>query len=105
MGACRSRRSASEQREEMPRLLILTWEQKAPHRINAVSAAHRRSAMAYGGIDVHKKPWQMCIFTEAGEVGIASEYVFAQFISICRWLQLIHKNWLAPLSNAVFSTP
>ena len=29
----------------------------------------------------------------------------AQFISICRWLQLIHKNWLAPLENAVFSTP
>src|SRR5215217_5707593 len=24
---------------------------------------------------------------------------------ICRWLQLIHKNWLAPLENAVFSTP
>jgi len=21
----------------------------------------------------------------------------AQFISICIWLQLIHKNWLAPL--------
>jgi len=29
----------------------------------------------------------------------------AQFISICRWLQLIYKNWLAPLEKAVFSTP
>ena len=28
----------------------------------------------------------------------------AQFISICRWLQLIHKGWLAPLENAPFST-
>src|SRR5262249_4421225 len=29
----------------------------------------------------------------------------AQFISMCRWLQLIYKNWRAPLSNAVCSTP
>src|SRR5215470_12309411 len=27
----------------------------------------------------------------------------AQFISICRWLQLIHKGWLTPLENAPFS--
>ena len=30
--------------------------------------------------------------------------VLAQFISICRWLQLIHKDRLAPLENAPFST-
>jgi hypothetical protein len=30
---------------------------------------------------------------------------FAQFISICRWLQLIHKDQLTPLENAPFSTP
>jgi len=29
----------------------------------------------------------------------------AQFISMCRWLPLIHENRLAPLSNAPFSTP
>jgi hypothetical protein len=29
----------------------------------------------------------------------------AQFIRICRWLQLIHKGRLAPLENAPFSTP
>jgi hypothetical protein len=29
---------------------------------------------------------------------------FAQFIIICRWLQLIHKDRLAPLENAPFST-
>src|SRR5262245_4024277 len=29
----------------------------------------------------------------------------AQFIRICRWLQLIHKGWLAPLENTLFSTP
>src|SRR5215813_7907856 len=29
---------------------------------------------------------------------------FAQFIRICRWLQLIHKDRLAPLENAPFST-
>ena len=29
----------------------------------------------------------------------------AQFISICRWLQLIYKDRLAPLENAPFSTP
>jgi hypothetical protein len=23
----------------------------------------------------------------------------AQFISMCRWLRLIHKGWLAPLEN------
>jgi len=23
----------------------------------------------------------------------------AQFISMCRWLQLIYKGWLAPLEN------
>jgi hypothetical protein len=28
----------------------------------------------------------------------------AQFIIICRWLQLIHKDRLAPLENAPFST-
>ena len=28
----------------------------------------------------------------------------AQFIRICRWLQLIHKDRLAPLENAPFST-
>jgi len=36
---------------------------------------------------------------------IEAQIFIAQFISICRWLQLIHKNWLAPLENAVFSTP
>src|SRR5437870_7114522 len=30
---------------------------------------------------------------------------FAQFIRICRWLQLIYKDRLAPLENAPFSTP
>ncbi len=29
---------------------------------------------------------------------------FAQFISICRWLQVIHKDRLAPLENAPFTT-
>jgi hypothetical protein len=29
---------------------------------------------------------------------------FAQFIRICRWLQLVHKDQLAPLENAPFST-
>src|SRR5712691_3264729 len=29
----------------------------------------------------------------------------AQFIRICRWLQLIYKDRLAPLENAPFSTP
>src|SRR5215467_14237462 len=29
---------------------------------------------------------------------------FAQFIRICRWLQLIHRDRLAPLENAPFST-
>src|SRR4029450_14097705 len=28
---------------------------------------------------------------------------FAQCISICRWLKLIHKEWLVPLENAPFS--
>jgi hypothetical protein len=28
---------------------------------------------------------------------------FAQFIRICRWLQLIHKDQLALLKNALFS--
>src|SRR5215468_4178617 len=28
----------------------------------------------------------------------------AQFIIICRWLQLIHKDRLAPLENTPFST-
>jgi hypothetical protein len=28
----------------------------------------------------------------------------AQFIRICRWLQLIHKDRLAPLENTPFST-
>jgi hypothetical protein len=28
---------------------------------------------------------------------------FAQFISMCRWLKLIHKEWLVPLENAPFS--
>jgi hypothetical protein len=30
--------------------------------------------------------------------------IFAQFTRICRWLQLIHKDRLAPLENAPFST-
>ena len=30
---------------------------------------------------------------------------FAQFISICRWLELIYKEWLASLENAPFSAP
>jgi hypothetical protein len=29
----------------------------------------------------------------------------AQFIAICRWLQLTYKDQLAPLENAPFSTP
>jgi len=29
---------------------------------------------------------------------------YAQFIRICRWLQLIYKDQLAPLENAPFST-
>jgi hypothetical protein len=35
---------------------------------------------------------------------VGAVMLFAQFISICRWLQLIHKGWLAPLENAPFST-
>jgi|SRR4029434_11130154 hypothetical protein len=30
--------------------------------------------------------------------------LLAQFISICRWLQLVHKDRLAPLENGPFST-
>ena len=30
---------------------------------------------------------------------------FAQFISICRWLQLVHKDQSAPLEHAPFCTP
>jgi hypothetical protein len=36
--------------------------------------------------------------------GLSELTVFAQFIRICRWLQLIHKDRRAPLENAPFST-
>jgi hypothetical protein len=40
-------------------------------------------------------PWRLALVTMMQ---------FAQFIRICRWLQLIHKDRLAPLENAPFST-
>jgi Cu/Ag efflux pump CusA len=48
-------------------------------------------------------------FLSGGVLSVASLIgfitVFAQCISICRWLQLIHKGRLAPLENAPVSTP
>jgi len=41
---------------------------------------------------------------ERVQQGIALQGQDARFLSICRWLQLIYKDWLAPLKNAPFST-
>jgi len=37
--------------------------------------------------------------------GVTLAMAVAQFIRICRWLQLIYKDRLAPLENAPFSMP
>ena len=52
----------------MKRLVTLPCEHKATHRINTVSAAHRRPVIEYVGIDVHKNQSQICLITEAGKV-------------------------------------
>src|SRR5206468_8428212 len=44
-------------------------------------------------------------FARAPLTTFARTGVVAQFIRICRWLQLIYKDRLAPLENAPFSTP
>src|SRR5206468_9832854 len=44
-------------------------------------------------------------FARAPLTTFARTGVVAQFIRMCRWLQLIYKDRLAPLENAPFSTP
>jgi hypothetical protein len=43
-------------------------------------------------------------FITPGGISFAQFLAVAQFIIICRWFQLIHKDRLAPLENAPFST-
>ena len=43
--------------------------------------------------------WQTRDVEETAQQGIALQGQDAQFLSIRRWLQLIYKDWLAPLEN------
>jgi hypothetical protein len=67
----------------------------------------RAAALCHGGATVAPR--------ENGAIGVLRAVVHAvtrtthhtysaQCINMCRWLQLIHKGWLAPLENASFST-
>src|SRR5919202_2247382 len=50
----------------MKRLVTQTWSPSAPPRLHAVSATHRRPAMAHGGIEGHNKHRPLGLSTEAG---------------------------------------
>src|SRR5919202_1250815 len=50
----------------MKRLVTQTWSPSAPPRLHAVSATHRRPAMAHDGIEGHNKHRPLGLSTEAG---------------------------------------
>jgi len=57
--------------DKMKRRVTLTWKHRAPHRINAVSAAHRRQGTEHIDINVHKNQRQICLITAADACSIS----------------------------------
>src|SRR4029450_9062762 len=79
----------------MPTPLCLPWERWSLGSI----ALYQRFLCSHQRGNGHN----VCVFGDE-RLGNKTLKFVALFIIICRWLQLIHKDRLAPLENAPFST-
>jgi hypothetical protein len=87
---------------------IREWYGQNQYRGLRGTAWHKRQGIAgvFGsGARAARLVQRACFLPLLQAVSSMGTTHIAQFIRICRWLQLIHENRLTPLENAPVSTP